>query len=77
MSTTPHPASRAEDAPIACTLPPSQYASRTAELSALAGRALRSREQSVRGERLTFEAGEQVERELGRRWRPRPPAARS
>jgi hypothetical protein len=52
------------DAPIACTLTAGQYRSRTADLSALAERALRSREQTDRGERLTFAAGDDIERDL-------------
>ena len=50
--------------PIACTLSPEQYESRAAELTALAQRALRSREQTDHGERLTFDAGDEIEREL-------------
>jgi hypothetical protein len=53
------------DAPIACTLTPGQYHCRTAELAALAKRALRSREQTAHGERLTFDADDEIERELG------------
>jgi len=52
------------DAPIACTLTPAQYQSRAADLSSLGERALRSREPTDRGERLTFEAGDEIEREL-------------
>jgi hypothetical protein len=52
------------DTPIACSLTPGQYQSRTADLKALADRALRSREQTDHGERLTFEAGGEVERAL-------------
>ena len=50
--------------PIACTLTPGQYQDRTGELTALAGRALRSREQTADGERLTFADSEDTEREL-------------
>jgi hypothetical protein len=50
--------------PIACTLTAGRYRDRIAELSALADRALRSREQTERGERLTFEAGDEIERDL-------------
>jgi hypothetical protein len=49
---------------LACTLDPGRYRSRTASLSALAEHALRSREPTERGERLTFDPDEQVEREL-------------
>ena len=52
------------DQPIACTLSADQYGDRTRELAALAARALRSREQTADGERLTFAAGEETEREL-------------
>lgn len=52
------------EAPIACTLTPGQYRSRTAQLSALAQRALRSREQTDHGERLTFDAGDEIEHQL-------------
>jgi hypothetical protein len=50
--------------PIACTLSPGQYKDRTSDLAALAARALRSREQTADGERLTFEGGAATEREL-------------
>ena len=50
--------------PIACTLGPRQYRDRTRELAALAARALRSREPTADGERLTFAAGADVEHEL-------------
>jgi hypothetical protein len=50
--------------PIACTLSPDQYNDRTNDLAALAARALRSREQTVGGERLTFEDSAETEREL-------------
>jgi hypothetical protein len=52
------------DTPIACTLRPDEYDPRVAELSAFAERALRSREPTERGERLTFDAGEEIERRL-------------
>jgi hypothetical protein len=52
------------EAPIACTLGPGQYASRTGELAALAARALRSREQTTAGERLVFTDTPEIEREL-------------
>jgi hypothetical protein len=50
--------------PIACTLGPGRYEDRTNELAALAARALRSREQTAEGERLTFEDSADTEREL-------------
>ena len=52
------------DTPIACTLGAAEYRSRTADLAALAERALRSREPTEQGERLTFERSDGVEREL-------------
>lgn len=52
------------DTPIACTLSPDQYRNRTADLAALAGRALRSREPIAGGERLTFARSDEIEREL-------------
>jgi hypothetical protein len=52
------------DVPIACTLSPDQYRRRTDDLAALAARALRTREQTADGERLTFDDGEDTEREL-------------
>jgi hypothetical protein len=53
-----------ETPPIACTLTPAEYRTRTAELASLAERALRSRERTERGERLTFHRSDAVEREL-------------
>jgi len=50
--------------PIACTLSPGRYTGRTAELEALAARALRSREPTPEGERLVFADTEAIEREL-------------
>jgi hypothetical protein len=50
--------------PIACTLSPGQYKDRTSDLAALAARALRSREPTPDGERLTFEDSAETEREL-------------
>jgi hypothetical protein len=50
--------------PIACSLSPGQYRGRTRELAALAARALRSREQTADGERLTFADSADTEREL-------------
>lgn len=52
------------DEPIACTLTPDARAARGGELAALAARALRSRERTDAGERLTFGGGADVEREL-------------
>jgi hypothetical protein len=54
----------AADAPIACTLTPGEYRSRTDDLSALARRALRTREPIDGGERLTFSDSPSVELEL-------------
>jgi hypothetical protein len=50
--------------PIACTLSPGQYEERTSELATLAARALRSREPTADGERLTFTDSADTEREL-------------
>jgi hypothetical protein len=50
--------------PIACTLSPAGYRQRTDELTALAGRALRSREQTTGGHRLVFSNTAGVERDL-------------
>jgi hypothetical protein len=50
--------------PVACTLSPGQYQDRTGELGALAARALRSREETPDGERLTFTDSPDIEREL-------------
>ena len=52
------------DTPIACMLTPGEHQDRTAELSALAARALCSREAIPRGERLTFRGAADVEAEL-------------
>ncbi len=52
------------DPPIACTLTTAGYRARTADLAAFADRALRSRERTRRGERLTFARTEEIEREL-------------
>jgi hypothetical protein len=52
------------DHPIACTLAPGEYGDRTAQLTALAGRALRQREQTPDGERLIFTDSPDTEREL-------------
>jgi hypothetical protein len=53
-----------DDAPIACTLTPGEYLSRTRDLSGLAKRALLRREPIDGGERLTFADSPAVEREL-------------
>jgi hypothetical protein len=50
--------------PIACTLTTEQYRARAEHLAALAGRSLRSREQTADGERLTFGDSPGTEREL-------------
>jgi hypothetical protein len=63
MSPTPH-AQAAGDAPIACTLTPSEYRDRTGDLSALARRALIAREPLEQGERLTFIDEPGVEEDL-------------
>ena len=64
MPDTSTPNAAATDTPIACTLTPGAYQGRTAELSGLAGRAWRSREQTAEGERLVFADSPDVEREL-------------
>jgi len=50
--------------PIACALPAGAYRERTAALSALATRALRSREPTADGERLTFADDPAIEHAL-------------
>ena len=52
------------DQPIACTLGTAEYKDRTAELAALAERALRSRERTPNGVRLVFADRADVERDL-------------
>jgi hypothetical protein len=52
------------DTPIACTLDAAEHRSRTAALSTLAERALRSRARTDHGERLTFEHSDRIAREL-------------
>jgi hypothetical protein len=52
------------DQPIACTLTPDQYRERTADLAALVARALRSREPTADGVRLTFADRPQIEADL-------------
>ena len=50
--------------PIACTLTPGAYRERIEALTALAARALRSRERTADGERLTFADSAENERDL-------------
>ena len=64
MADTRTPTEAATDAPIACTLTPGEYADRIGELAALAARALRTREQTVDGERLVFADSAATERQL-------------
>ncbi len=52
------------DQPIACVLRPAEFRGRIDELSALAARALRSREPTADGERLIFTDSEGTERAL-------------
>lgn len=52
------------DQPIACTLTSGAYRDRVDELAALAARALRSREPTADGERLTFDGSASTERDL-------------
>src|SRR5688500_9327990 len=52
------------DQPIACTLSPDDYRARVADLAALGARALRARERTPGGERLTFAGDEATERDL-------------
>ena len=52
------------DQPVACTLPADAFRDRTAELAALAGRALRSRAPIPGGERLRFAGDPATERDL-------------
>jgi hypothetical protein len=52
------------DQPITCTLSAREYRGRTDELAALAARALRSRERTAGGERLTFADTPEIEAEL-------------
>ena len=64
MSTIPITRLAAADAPIACTLTPSEYRSRTRDLADLARRALLTREPIAGGQRLTFIDIPAVEGEL-------------
>lgn len=50
--------------PIACTLRPSDYRDRAAQLRALADHALRSRSPIAGGERLTFAPGARIQQRL-------------
>jgi hypothetical protein len=52
------------DQPIACALTTDQFRDRTDDLASLAARALRSREQTAEGERLTFADNPETERAL-------------
>jgi len=52
------------DLPIACTLAPAEYATRTDDLAAFSALALRSRRPIAGGERLTFAGSADVERRL-------------
>ena len=64
MTTLPLVQVGAEDAPVACTLHPSEYATRTAGLSDLASRALTDRVSIDGGERMRFIDIPKVECEL-------------
>ncbi|MDQ5807088.1 MAG: hypothetical protein M3320_00255 [Actinomycetota bacterium] len=64
MTTIPLVQVAAKDAPVACSLTPSQYQERTRELSDLAARALTERTEIHGGRRLTFIDLPGVEREL-------------
>ena len=55
---------RGMDQPIACTLTADAFRDRTAELAALAGRALQRRAAIPGGERLTFSGDPATERDL-------------
>lgn len=63
MTSTTHPATDT-DRPVACTLTPGEYRDRTTDYAELAARALRTREPIDGGQRLTFSAGDETEREL-------------
>jgi hypothetical protein len=64
MTTIPLVHVGAEDAPVACSLAPGEYRSRTAGLSSLAARARTARASIDGGERLTFIDVPTIEREL-------------
>ena len=61
MTTNPTPS---ELPVIACSLDGDQLHQRVTDLAELGARALRTREPTAAGERLTFAGGPQVEREL-------------
>ena len=52
------------DQPIACTLAPDEFRSRSSDLAAIAARSLRQRAPIPGGERLTFAGDDATEREL-------------
>jgi hypothetical protein len=58
------PGTTPPEIPIACTLDARESADRTAELAALAARALRRREPTAKGERFLFADTPETEREL-------------
>jgi hypothetical protein len=64
MPATPTTHGAPRDAPIACNLSPDELRDRTADLSALAQRALLSRRPTTHGERLMFIDTPEVERAL-------------
>lgn len=64
MTTTKLTQIEARDGAVACTLTPSEYRARTADLGALASQALRSRQPIDGGERLTFTDSPDTERNL-------------
>jgi hypothetical protein len=64
MTTIPLAQASAEDAPVACTLTPSEYEDRASELSELAARALTHRAPIDGGQRLSFVDVPAVERQL-------------
>ena len=63
--------------PIACTLTPDAYRRRIDDLGTLAARALRSRELTADGERLTFDRSAEIGESCAPPSRPRRAAARS
>lgn len=63
MTTARH-SSASHEQPIACSLSAADYRARTADLAALADRALGGREPIDGGERLTFTGGDDIERQL-------------
>jgi hypothetical protein len=64
MTTIPLVEVEPQTGAVACTLVPDEYRDRTANLAALASRALIRREPIDSGERLTFADTADVEREL-------------